>query len=566
MNGKSIFSLCALCALTLASAAFGRLGGGIHRSSGGHPQSHAPSGHAASFHPAGGGGHPPSHPPSGGSRLPVQKPAKPPSRPGGGGEGIHHPSGSSSALPSLGGGGSGTRRPDFKRPDIKPDHPSGKLPDQGGDFAGFHFDHPGAGGSGTQWKPGDGIRPSRPGQGGSGTQWKPGDGLPPSRPGQGGNGTQWRPGDGLPPSRPGQGGSGTQWRPGDGLPPSRPGQGGSGTQWRPGDGLRPSRPGQGGSGTQWRPDRPDRWNDRDIDFHNKRNDWHNEHVTNINNFQLNRTNNWNNINQHWNESGWASRFGSDEYWNWRHDVLDFRKDRCEEVWDHLDDWHNDFFDNHWWGACWWGPPGGINVSVNTSPWWWWKPFAWAAAGAFFGASVASQPVVYDPGTTVIYEGDTYYVNGQPSGDATTARQQAIALASPPVEQVPVPAPAAEGQPETWLPLAVWALTQQEQGDAVMFFQLSVDKDGLVAGAYKNVMTGDDQPVAGQLDKKTQRLAWHVGDVTTTVYETGFSNLENDVASVFVHFGTGSTQTWLLVRLPSPEMPPGAVKIPEIKKP
>jgi hypothetical protein len=30
---------------------------------------------------------------------------------------------------------------------------------------------------------------------------------------------------------------------------------------------------------------------------------------------------------------------------------------------------------------------------------------------------------------------------------------------------------------------------------------------------------------------------------------------NDVASVFVHFGEKTTQTWLLVRLPSPEIPP-----------
>ena len=149
------------------------------------------------------------------------------------------------------------------------------------------------------------------------------------------------------------------------------------------------------------------------------------------------------------------------------------------------------------------------------------------------------------------------------GSATEYRQQTIALASPAVEEYPVPEPVVEGQPAALLPLGVWALTQQEEGDAVMFFQLSSDKNGLVAGAYKNVMTGEDQPVIGQIDQKTHRIAWHIGENTSTVYETGRSSLTYDAASVFVHFGEAQSQTWLLVRLPSPEMPPGTVKLPEV---
>lgn len=298
---------------------------------------------------------------------------------------------------------------------------------------------------------------------------------------------------------------------------------------------------------------------------NKWNQWKQDNSTHINNFQVNRTNNWNNINSRWSENGWAQRFGSDDYWKWRDDVFDFRKDRCEEIWDRRQDFWDDCFDHHWWGSCWWRPRPAVAVGVNVSPWWWWQPFAWASAGAFFGASIAPQPVVYDPGTTVIYQGDTYYVDGKASGSAVEARREAAKLATPAVEEVPVPDPAPEGQPEQWMPLGVWALTQQEQGDATMFMQFSVNKDGLLGGAYKNVMTGDEQPIVGQLDKKTQRIAWHVGDATQTVYETGLSSVENDVASVFVHFGEAQTQTWLLVRLPSPELPPGTVKLPEPKK-
>ena len=298
---------------------------------------------------------------------------------------------------------------------------------------------------------------------------------------------------------------------------------------------------------------------------NQWNQWKQNNQVNINSFQANRVNNWNNINGRWNEGGWAGRYGSDEYWDWRGDVLDYRADRCEEIWDHREDFWDNAFDDHWWGSCWWRPRPAVAYAANTSPWWWWQPFAYASAGAFFGNTVVSQPVVYDPGTTVIYEGDTYYVNGQASGSASQARQAAATLATPPVAEIPVPEPPMEGQPQTWMPLGVWALTQQEQGDATMFLQFSVDKDGILAGAYKNILTGDEQPIVGQFDKQTQRVAWHIGDATQTIYETGLSGFENDFVSVFVHFGGTQTQTWLLVRLPSPEIPPGPVKIPP-KKP
>ena len=219
--------------------------------------------------------------------------------------------------------------------------------------------------------------------------------------------------------------------------------------------------------------------------------------------------------------------------------------------------------------------------ANRTPWWGWRPVAWTSIGYFFGQALAPKPVVYDPGTTVIYEGDTIYINGESAGNATDYRRQTIALANPVVEEIPIPLPPQADEydqveeaaveyvedpdkPEgDWLPVGVWALTQVEQGDATMFFQLSIDKNGLVGGAYKNVMTGDEQPIIGQLDFESQRVAWHIGDITSTVYETGLSNFENDVASVFVYFGEDQTQTWLMVRMPSPEMPPGTVKLPEI---
>lgn len=310
-----------------------------------------------------------------------------------------------------------------------------------------------------------------------------------------------------------------------------------------------------------RPELPPQWQHVENHHVQQWNQWQQDNRVTINNIQINRTNHWTTINNHYRERGWAAHYGSPDYRRWHHSVIDYRRDRCREIWYHRHHSWNSYFDHHWWGTCWWRPRPPV-VYVQTSPWWWWRPFVWTSVGAFFGTALAPQPVVYDPGTTVIYEGDTYYINGQPAGSAVEARQNAIQLATPELEELPVPEPAAEGEAEQWLPMGVWALTQVEQGDATMFMQLSVDKEGIVAGAYKNVLTGDEQPIVGRLDKETQRVAWHVGENTGTVYETGFSGFENDVVSIFVHFGEDQTQNWLLVRLPSPEMPPGTVKLPE----
>ena len=58
------------------------------------------------------------------------------------------------------------------------------------------------------------------------------------------------------------------------------------------------------------------------------------------------------------------------------------------------------------------------------------------------------------------------------------------------------------------------------------------------------------------------MAWHINSTPQTIFETGLSDLNYDVASVFVHFGDAQTQTWLLVRMPSPAAPPAAVSAPQ----
>ena len=96
-------------------------------------------------------------------------------------------------------------------------------------------------------------------------------------------------------------------------------------------------------------------------------------------------------------------------------------------------------------------------------------------------------------------------------------------------------PPEDGKQAEYLPLGVWAMVQEEKGDAYMFFQISIDKNGVVTGAFKNLLSGETSPISGQVDKKTQRVAWKIGS-NNTVIETGLQNLTQDVASCLVHFG------------------------------
>ncbi|MGV3532290.1 MAG: mu-protocadherin-cell-suface protein [Chthoniobacteraceae bacterium] len=247
----------------------------------------------------------------------------------------------------------------------------------------------------------------------------------------------------------------------------------------------------------------------------------------------------------------------------REELWDYRGDRAEEVWDNARDFYDDVFDDHWWGAAGWG---GVWVgNYPSNPWWWWAPAAIGTVATFVDG-IVDEPVYVDYGMNVVYEGDTVYVNNEPV-PAEQYYQPVIDLAVN-VEQPPPPLPPEEPavnvQPaaatpaaapvtdqQEWLPLGVYALAQEEKGDPVMFFQISVNRDGIISGAYTSTITDDQRPVAGQIDKKTQRAAWRIGENTDTIFESSLGNLTQDVSPVAIHFGGQQTQTWLLVRMPEP---------------
>jgi hypothetical protein len=116
-----------------------------------------------------------------------------------------------------------------------------------------------------------------------------------------------------------------------------------------------------------------------------------------------------------------------------------------------------------------------------------------------------------------------------------------------------------------MPLGVFALAQEDKGDPVMFFQLSINRDGIISGAFQSTITNDTRPVAGQVEKASQGTAWRIGDNTETIFETTLGNLTQDVSPIAVHFGNSRTQTWLLVRMPKPAPAGQPQKLPETPK-
>jgi hypothetical protein len=279
-------------------------------------------------------------------------------------------------------------------------------------------------------------------------------------------------------------------------------------------------------------------------------------------FQNNREDRWSNLEKSREDrQDWRDQ-NREDWQDHRKDAWDYRSDRADEIWDNAGDFYDDCFDDHWWGGCGWGYGYGYG-HYPANPWWWWAPVTYAAVSSFCYATAPPQPVYIDYGTTVVQEGDTVYVDNKPI-PAEKYNQPVVELATT-VEQPPPPAPPEEGKTAEWMPLGVFALAQEEKGDPVMFFQISVSRDGLVSGGYESMLTGDKKPIAGQVDKETQNVAWRIGDNIETVYATSLANLTLDVSTVAVHFGKDRVQNWLLVRMPEPPPADQPVKAPEINR-
>ncbi|MHC2066220.1 hypothetical protein ACYFX5_01985 [Bremerella sp. T1] len=211
-----------------------------------------------------------------------------------------------------------------------------------------------------------------------------------------------------------------------------------------------------------------------------------------------------------------------------------RQERRDEIRDHVHDHPiRDFWSDHpLWGA-----------------WAITRPFRWAAWSGVTGWVDYgwSEPYYYEYGENVYYEdGSVYY------GDQVYCTEAEYAAQAEEIAQSAPDIPAEECE---WMPLGVFALTedgQSEGPDPTLFLQLAISKEGIISGTLNNTVTNETQTIEGMVDKKTQRCAWNVVGKSRPIMEAGISNLTKDTAPALVHFADGTTQQWLLVHLDDPD--------------
>jgi hypothetical protein len=189
-----------------------------------------------------------------------------------------------------------------------------------------------------------------------------------------------------------------------------------------------------------------------------------------------------------------------------------------------------------------GSLGGARWAAATV----WVPATWATVSTYL--SYPAEPVYYDYGTTVVYQGDTVYINGEEAATAEQYAGQAMQLSDAGREAQPP-------EKEEWQPLGVFALVRGEEQTSDKIFQLAVNKDGVIRGNYYDAFADNTLPVYGSVDKKSQRAAWSIGEKKDVVFEAGVANLTRDETPILVHYSADNTQQFALVRVEQPKGAP-----------
>jgi hypothetical protein len=205
--------------------------------------------------------------------------------------------------------------------------------------------------------------------------------------------------------------------------------------------------------------------------------------------------------------------------------------------------YNNYFKGNWWDRN----SGAWRAAAWGSAWSAYRYASWSAASAYCVSGYGygyGEPVYYNYGSNVVYEREYVYVNGDAAATQEEYGQQAASIAESGRQ-------ARATQDEDWLSLGVFVVVQREQANGSDLFQLAVNRSGVIRGNYYTALIDTTLPVAGSVDKKTQRAAWTIGDRTEPVFEAGYANLTNPEATMLVHLSADRTQQWTLVRMEQP---------------
>ncbi len=173
------------------------------------------------------------------------------------------------------------------------------------------------------------------------------------------------------------------------------------------------------------------------------------------------------------------------------------------------------------------------------PWHPWPVVPWVSVAAWVGLEAAPIPYAYgNYGPTVVYESNS---TSNTVVEQQQSSQQAAELATNGT---------APNDDTQWMPLGVFAVSTGGSDHSHVMMQLSISKEGAIAGTYYDMLSDATQKISGRLDKKTQKVAWHLTSNPKTVFETGLENLTKESCPLLVHFGDKQTQKWKMTRVKS----------------
>jgi hypothetical protein len=175
----------------------------------------------------------------------------------------------------------------------------------------------------------------------------------------------------------------------------------------------------------------------------------------------------------------------------------------------------------------------------------WAAVPWTTCSSYVGYPVETVPYTYDYGDNITYQDGSVYYGDQVYATEAQYADQASQIAAAGEQAQPAP-------DEKWQALGVFAMVQGDETTSNDIFQLAINKDGVLRGNYYNAVADAVTPVTGSLDKKSQRVAWTIGDKKYPVYEAGLFNLSKEETTMLVHVDKDNTQQYKLFRIEQPQ--------------
>ena len=103
----------------------------------------------------------------------------------------------------------------------------------------------------------------------------------------------------------------------------------------------------------------------------------------------------------------------------------------------------------------------------------------------------------------------------------------------------------------WMPLGVYATGPKDAGQAHVYQQLAVSKQGELKGTYYDSITDTTKPVSGSIDRDTRKATWKVDGKGGATFETTLDALTKTPSSVTMKSGGGQHE-WELVQVQKPD--------------